>query len=185
MVKSEIKSGLRLGIGLGLFLVGAMLLGNGMERAVWSAVPLHYVVWPEPIGWTELTVAAALLTATAGVWWQLLAGYIVIGTLKSFLILLTGKDLFAPYPYFSRLEAFELMIFGLSTLLLMLRFTKQAPIALDRITLTVYLFCLMWRADRIEFSSADPALIAGVLILLIPYSLQQWRVHKSKVVALI
>ena len=36
--KEQAKSGLRLGIGLGLFLIAGMLLSSGMERVVWSGV---------------------------------------------------------------------------------------------------------------------------------------------------
>jgi hypothetical protein len=70
--KEQAKSGLRLGLGIGLFLIAGMLLGNGMQRVVWSASPPHYVVWPEPIGCLELVAGAAILLSTAGAWWQLL-----------------------------------------------------------------------------------------------------------------
>jgi len=100
-VGKQVKSGLRLGVGAGLFLIGGILLSAGMGRVVWAATPPHYVVWQEPMGWTELALAAALLSS-AGVWWQLFAGYMLIGSLKSVVVLVTERDLFAPHGSFPR-----------------------------------------------------------------------------------
>lgn len=177
-VGKQVKSGLRLGIGAGLFLIGAMLLGNGMGRVVWSATPPHYVVWPEPMGWAELMLAAATLLSSAGVWWQLFAGYMLIGSFKSVIVLITGRDLFAPYGPFPRPEAAALAIFGVATILLMWRFTKNRPTILDRIALTAYVFCFAWRADRAEFSDFGLGLIVGLGFLIFASAYDRIQRHR-------
>lgn len=177
-VGKQVKSGLRLGAGAGLFLIGGMLLSAGMSRVVWSATPPHYVVWPEPIGWTELALAAAALLSSAGVWWQLFAGYMLIGSLKSVIVLATGRDLFAPYGPFPRPEAAAFAIFGVATILLMWRFNKNRPTILDRMALTAYLFSIVWRAGTAEFSDFGLGLIVGLGFLIFASAYDRIRRHR-------
>jgi hypothetical protein len=176
-VRSQVKSGLRLGLGAGLFLIGWILLNAGMGRLVWSAAPQHYVVWSEPLGWTELALAAAALFSSAGIWWQVLAGYMLIGSVKSGIVFVTGRDLFAPDRPFPRSEAAALGFFGVATILLMWRFTKNQPTILDRIALTAYLFCFAWRADAARFSDFDLGLLAGLGCLLLAWVYDRVRRH--------
>src|SRR5271170_6307416 len=96
-MKEQVKSGIRLGIGFGSFLIAVMLLGAGMSRVVWSAIAPHDIVWREPIGWAELLSAAVILFATADVWWQLLAGYMFVGCVKGVVVFITGRDWFSPH----------------------------------------------------------------------------------------
>jgi hypothetical protein len=177
-VGKQVKSGLRLGVGAGLFLIGGMLLSAGMGRIVWSATSPHYVVWSDPVGWTELALSAAALIASAGVWWQVFAGYMLIGSLKSVIVLITGRDLFAPYGPFPRSEAAAFAAFGVATILLMWRFTKNRPTILDRIALTAYVFCFAWRADRAEFSDFGLGLIAGLGFLIFASAYDRIRRHR-------
>lgn len=142
--KEQAKSGLRLGIGLGLFLIAGMLLSSGMGRVVWSASSPHYVVWPEPIGWLELTLATAILLSTAGVWWMLLAGCMVLGSVKCVIILLGGGDVFASQATLSRLEAVELLVFAVASVVLMLRLWKKPLTIIDRVAVMLYLYSFMW-----------------------------------------
>ncbi|MGH9740227.1 MAG: hypothetical protein ACRD4X_16825 [Candidatus Acidiferrales bacterium] len=175
--RKQIKSGLRLGVGIGLFLIGGMLLSAGMGSVVWSATPPHYVVWPEPMGWTELALAAAALLSSAGVWWQLFAGYMLIGSVKSVIVLITGTDLFAPHGLFPRPEAAALGFFGVASILLMWRFTKNRPTVVDRIALTAYLFCFAWRADAVKFSDFDLGLLVGLDCLLLAWAYDRIQRH--------
>ncbi len=174
-VRSQAKSGLRLGVGAGLFLVGWMLLSAGMGRVAWSAPPQHYLVWSDWVGWTELALAAAALLSSAGIWWQVLAGYMVIGSVKSAIVVITGRDLFAPYQPFARSEAAALGFFGVATILLTWRFTKSPPAVLDRIALTAYLFCFAWRADSAKFSDFDLGLLVGLGGLLLAWTYDRFR----------
>lgn len=172
--KEQAKSGLRLGLGIGLFLIAGMLLGNGMQRVVWSASPRHYVVWPDPIGWLELVSGAAILLSTVGAWWHLLAGAMVLGAVKSVIVLLTGRDVFAPHTPFPRVEALELLVFAVASVALMVRFRKNPLTVIDRVALTVYLFSFMWHGDQVEFSAATPGLALGLFALLVAW-LVHWR----------
>jgi hypothetical protein len=177
-IKEQVKSGLRLGVGAGLFLIGGMLLSAGMSRVVWSATPPHYIIWPEPLGWAELALAAALLLSSAGVWWQVFAGYMLIGSFKSVIVFITGTDLFAPYGPFPRPEAAALAVFGVVTILLMWRFKENPPTILDRIALTAYLFCFLWRANRAEFSDFGLGLIVGLGFLVFASAYDRIQRHR-------
>jgi len=175
--RKQIKSGLRLGIGAGLFLVGGMLLSAGMGSVVWSAVPPHFVVWPEPMGWTELALAAVALVSSAGMWWQLFAGYMLIGSVKSAIVLITGRGIFAPHGPFPRPDAAALGFFGVASILLMWRFTKKPPNVVDRVALTAYVFCFAWRADAAKFSDFDLGLLAGLGCLLLAWAYDRFQRH--------
>jgi hypothetical protein len=178
-VKEQAKSGLRLGIGLGLFLIAGMLLSSGMGRVVWSAAPPHYVVWPEPIGWLEFTVATAILLSTAGVWWMLLAGCMVLGSVKCVIVLLSGGDVFASQATLTRLEAAELLVFAVASVALMLRLWKKPLTIIDRVAVMLYLYSFMWHADRVEFSAAGPGLALGLFALLVAWCVHWWRADKK------
>lgn len=175
--RKQVKSGLRLGIGFGLFLIGGMLLSAGMGRIAWSAIPPHYVVWSDPIGWAETALAAAALLSSAGVWWQLFAGYMLFGFVKSAIVLVTGRDIYASHAPFPRPEAAALGFFCIVSILLMYRFAKNRPTTLDRIALTAYLFCLVWRADAAKFSDFDLGLLVGLGCLLLAWAYDRFHRH--------
>ncbi|MDT8067721.1 MAG: hypothetical protein ROO76_06090 [Terriglobia bacterium] len=177
--KEQAKSGLRLGIGLGLFLIAGMLLSSGMGRVVWSASSPHYVVWPEPIGWLELTLATAILLSTAGGWWMLLAGCMVLGSVKCVIVLLGGGDVFASQATLTRLEAVELLVFAVASVVLMLRLWKKPLTIIDRVAVMLYLYSFMWHADRVEFSAAGPGLALGLFALLVAWCVHWWRADKK------
>jgi hypothetical protein len=177
-VGKQLKSGLRLGIGAGLFLIGGMLLSAGMSRVVWSATPPHNVVWPEPLGWAELALAAVALLSSAGEWWQLFAGYMLIGSLKSVVVLATGRDLFAPYGPFPRPEAAAFAVFGVATILLMWRFKENPPTILDRLALTAYVFAIAWRAGTAEFSDFGLGLVVGLGCLFLASAYDRIQRHR-------
>lgn len=177
---AQAKSGLRLGVGLGSFLIGLMFLGTGMERVAWPALPPHYVVWSDPIGWVELILATAMLLASAGVWWQLLAGCMLFAFFKSVIVLITGRNLFRPYGPIPRLVSVELIVFCLAALLLMWRFAKGRITILDRIALTVFLLSFGWSANTSALSAAVPGLTAGLVVLGFSSYMHRRKMHKSK-----
>jgi hypothetical protein len=179
-VKEQIKSGVHLGIGFGSFLIAAMLLGAGMSRVVWSTGAPHHVVWWEPIGWAELLAAALILVLTADIWWQLLAGYMFIGCFKGVVIFITGRDLFAPHDPFPRLESAELTIFAAATVALLVRFADVRPTIVDRIALTLFVFCFVWSTATARFSAANPSLAAALIVLLISWAVSWLRKNNRK-----
>jgi len=167
-MKEQVKSGIRLGIGCGSFLVAAMLLSAGMGRVVWSAVAPYHIVWREPIGWAELLAAAVILFSTADVWWQLLAGYMFVGCVKGVVVFITGRDLFSPHSAFPRLESAGLAVFAALTVALLFRFVGAQPTIVDRVALTLFVFCLVSSAATAKFSSVSLSLVVALIVLLIP-----------------
>jgi hypothetical protein len=177
--RKQVKNGLRIGLGAGAFLVGAMFLGSGAERVVWSAVPPHHVVWREPVGWAELAAGTALLLASAQVWWQLLAGCMLFGFGHSIIALITGTNVFSPYEPIPHLAAFELIVFCFASLLLMLRFAKGTMSVLDRIALTLFVFSFVLPGDKGGFSAAIPWLAGGLVLLAIAWCMHRWKPHRK------
>lgn len=179
-VKEQIKSGVHLGIGFGSFLIAAMFLGAGMSRVVWSTPVPHHIVWREPIGWAELLAAALILVFTADVWWQLLAGYMFFGCFKGVMFFITGRNLSAPHGPFPRLESAELTMFAAATLALLIRFAEVRPTIVDRIGLTLYVFCFMGSMTNATFSTADPSLAAALIVLLISRAVSRLSKNNRK-----
>ena len=179
-VKKQIKSGVHLGIGAGSFLIAAMLLGAGMRRIVWSTPAPHHIVWREPIGWAELLAAALILVLTADVWWQLLAGFMLFGCFKGAVIFITGRDLFAPHAPFPRLDSAVLTLFAVATLALLFRFADTRPTIVDRIALTLFVFCFMLSMTNATFSAADPSLAAAFIVLLVSWAVSWLRKKNPK-----
>jgi hypothetical protein len=168
-VKEQAWSGLRLGIGFAGFLLGGVLLGIGLNGLVWSATPPHTIMWSNVIAWLEIVVAAAILFASAPIWWQLLAGYMVLGTLKSLFVLATGTDVYAPNEHFSRGVAALFTCYGVLMLALLWRFVKHELTIPDRLALVLALIFFLWTNGAAEFSTLAPGLIAGPLALGITY----------------
>jgi hypothetical protein len=173
--KEQVKSGIRLGIGFASFLIAAMLLGAGMSRVIWSAVAPDHIVWREPIGWAELLAAAVILFFTSDVWWQLLAGYMFVGCFKGILVFMMGKDLFFPHAAFPRIQSAGLTVFAAVTIALLLRFADARPTIIDRIALTLFVFCFVSSAATARFSALNPLLTAGLIVLLISWVLSRLR----------
>ena len=147
--KQQIVSGLRIGGSLGAFLIGGMLMGNGLGRIVGSAGS-HQIVWADWIGWAELVLAAAILLLTARTWLMLLGGYLLFDALKSLILFATGS--FPSHGFSTRVETLALVFYWVATLMLLFRFTENPPTVLDRVALTAYLFCLWPAATNSAFS---------------------------------
>lgn len=164
-IKEQVNNGVRVGLGFGSFLIGAMLFIAGMDRLMWSAVPPHSISWSDPIGWAELILALAMLIPSAGIWWQLLAGFMLFAIVKGALVLITGTDLYTQSGSFPRTEAAELAVFATVSLLLMYRFSKYRPMIIDRIALTLNLSCLLGYVYAAHGSGFNPWLVAGLIAL--------------------
>ena len=88
--KEQIRSGLRVGTGLGGFLIAVMLIGNGLAR-IGISTASHQLIWTEPVGWMELLIAALILLFTARIWLMLLSGCLLFGIVKSLVVFATGR----------------------------------------------------------------------------------------------
>lgn len=165
-VREQVKSGLRLGGSLAVFFLAMGPLVDGLRRVVWAAPP-HQLLLAEPIGWVELIVAAALLFYTARVWMLYIAGCMLIGSTKGIVVFLAGAPI-------SRLESSEAVIVFLATLIPMVAIGVRGPTLLDRVTLTLYVFCLAWRADKGLFMPS-PSLALGLAALFVSWVIPYWK----------
>ncbi len=165
--KEQVKSGLRLGGGLAVFLVAMLPLVDGLRRVVWAA-PSHQLVLAEPTGWLELIVAAALFLSTAQVWVKYVLGCMAIGAVKGIVLFITGAS--------SRLEIAELLLFVLASIVLLVSAVLRGTPPLDRVALTLYVFSVGWRADKGLFMP-DPSLVVGLTCLFASWCIYRWRLH--------
>lgn len=165
-VKNQIKRGLRLGIGLAGFFVAMAPLVDGLRRIVWEP-SAPQLAWTQVIGWLELLVAAALLIYTAGVWMQWAAGCMLIGSLKGiFMSLMGGPN---PPPHLAALVGFFVV-----SLVLMAGIALRGVTLFDRITLTFYVFCIAWHANKGLFE--EPVSLAlGLAALVASWCFYYWN----------
>jgi hypothetical protein len=169
-VKEQIQSGLRLGAGLGVFLIGALLLGQARARLeVLSSY--HQTGWSDWVVWLEVILSVGLLFSTTHVWYQWLAGCLVFGVDKGLIALVTGKDIFplrqVPATHIASLAV---VAYCIATLLLMARFMDRKPTMVDRVALTFFFLCLLP-------SGSFPSVweIVGFVGLLASWVVYRWR----------
>lgn len=170
-VQKQVKSGLRLGGGLVVFLIAMAPLIDGLRRIVWSS-PSHQLLWREPIGWLELVIAAALLASTARVWVQYLAGCMVFACVKGIVMFTVGTPI-------SRQATAGLVFVFLITLVLMVSIIRTGVTSPDRIALTLYVFSLGWSADQGVFMPS-PSLAVGLAAMLISRCVYYWRLRNLR-----
>jgi hypothetical protein len=171
--KRQISSGLRIGGALGAFLVAGMLMGNGLARILGSEGS-HPIMWGDWVGWVELVLAAAILILTARTWLMLLGGYLLFGALKGLIVLTSAS--FPSHGFSTKFELLALTFYCAATLMLMFRFAENPPTVLDRVALTVYLFCL-WPAGTGSAFSWWQAV--GLAALLVSWFVSRWRAPRT------
>lgn len=170
-VKEQIQSGLRLGAGLGVFLIGGLLLSHVRTRLeVLSSY--HQTGWSDWTVWLEVILSVGLLFSTAHVWYQWLAGCLVFGALKGLIALVTGRDIFPlrQVPA-THLASLTVVAYCIVTLLLMARFMDRKPTMVDRVAVTSFLLCLL------PSGSSFPSVweIVGFGGLLASWVVYRWR----------
>jgi len=169
-VREQIQSGLRLGGGLGVFLIGALLLGQARTRL--EALSSHSQPgWLDWVIWLEVILGVGLLFSTAHVWYQLLAGCLIFGAVKGLIALLTGREIFplrqVPATHIASLTV---VAYCIVTLLLMVRFMDRKLAMVDRIALTFFFLCLLPVGS---FPSVWP--IVGLVGLVASWAVHRWR----------
>lgn len=174
-VKKQIQSGLRLGGGLGVFLIGAILLGQARTR-VQVLSSYNQTGWSDWVVWVEVMLGVGLLFSTAHVWWQLLGGCLVFGIVKGLIALVTGRDIFplrqVPATHIASLTV---VAYCIATLLLMVRFMERKPTMADRVALTFYFLCLL--PPRSSFPPVWE--IIGLAGLLLSWVIYRWRERRA------
>jgi hypothetical protein len=162
--KRQIKNGLLWGGSLAVFLIAMLPLVDGLRRTVWAG----YANQPtNPIGWLELGVAAILFASTASVWIYYVLGCMIFGAFKAFALMATGGN-------DASMQSAELLLFILGTTLLLVAIVSRRVTLFDRITLTLFVFSVGWRADKGLFEPA-PSLFAGLVFLLLSWLVHYWK----------
>ncbi|SRR6266481_876526 len=169
-VMRQIKSGLRWGGGLAVFLIALIPLVDGLRRTVWAAHAHQHV---EPIGWLELVFAAVLFASTASIWAYYLLGCMVFGAIKGIALLAMGGG-------GTPLQTAELLLFILGTTLLLTSVVSRPIMLFDRIMLTLFVFSVGWQADRGLFVP-DLSLFVGLVFLFASWCSHFWKRRHSRV----
>jgi hypothetical protein len=173
-VKEQIQNGLRLGGGLGVFLIGALLLGQARTRL--EVLSSHNQPgWSDWVVMLEVILGIGLLFSTAHVWYQLLAGCLIFGAVKGLIALLMGREIFplrqVPATHIASLTV---IAYCIATLLLMARFMDRKPTMVDRIAFTCFFLCLLPTGS---FPSVWP--IVGLAALLLSWAVYRWRKRRA------
>jgi hypothetical protein len=125
-------------------LIAAILLGDARTRLF--STPSHYQI-PQSSYWLgsfEVLAATTILLLTAHVWWLYIAGGVLFGVFKGLVAFMVGSDLFPiRHVAYSRIQALGLIAYCLVTLLLLWRFSAVRFTIVDRIALTIWLFCFL------------------------------------------
>jgi hypothetical protein len=179
--KEQVSNGLRLGIGAGAFLIAVMLLGKGLTGVV-SPVPPHHLVGSDWGACVEICIALVLLFVTAQVWLLLVGAFAFRGFVYEVLLLISGKELYAPFRPISRVEAAAGACLALTTLVPLFRFFDTRPSILDRIALTFYVLAAAFAltGHRAAPTLIDPWLLAGWIALAVSWCVHRWKTTKAR-----
>jgi hypothetical protein len=173
--KKQIKSGLRLGGGMGASLIAAMLIGISVD-GLQSAAPRHLQLWPDAaVAGGLFALATVILMLTSRVWVIYLAGCLLFAIPKCVIVIMSGRDFYSPHGPFSRLEAAELLLFFVVSLFLMYRMlASHIPTILDRLAITLYLVSFVFGLNG-HFSRDLPWQVVGLAGLSVAW----WLSYKK------
>jgi hypothetical protein len=172
-VKQQIKSGLRVGSGIGSLMIAVIFLGDGLRRVWLTTVPHHFSF--SGLGCIELLLAATILLATAHLWLPYFAGCMVLGVLQGVLMLLTGQGLYT-HRALPRLESAGFVLFCIATIALIVRPLMGRTTILDRVALTLYVFSFpSYAMHNFKFSITDPLMVGGPALLLVSWCVERWK----------
>ena len=179
--KQQIRSGLRIGGGIGLFWVAAMLLGVAVD-GLHAGAPDHLRLWPDgAIATGLIALAAVILLLSARVWILYIAGCLLFALPKCLVVIVSGRDFYSPHAPFSRLEAAELGLFSLVSLFLIYRVTvNHALTVADRIAFTFFMFSLVFGFSRQDFAFVAIWQVAGVAVLCLAWLLSRTKHRKQR-----
>lgn len=170
-VKEQIQSGLRLGAGLGVFLIGALLLGQARTRL--EVLSSHNQTgWSDWVVWLEVVAGVSLLLSFVHVWYQWLAGCLIFGAVKGLIALLTGTQVFPVRQLpATHIASLAVVVYCVASLLLMVRFMDRTLTLVDRVAITLYFLCFL--PPRSSFPSVWE--LVGVAALLLSWGVYRWR----------
>jgi hypothetical protein len=168
-IKRQIRNGLRVGGGIGAFWIAAMLIGVSME-GLQSVAPGHVRLWPDvAVAGGLIVLAAGIMMLTARIWVLYLAGCLLVAIPKCLIVITSGRDFYSPHDPFSRLEAAEIALFSIGSLLLMYRIlANHVPTMLDRMAFTLYVVSFAFELSG-HFSIAAPWQIVALAALFVAW----------------
>jgi hypothetical protein len=146
------------------------------------AAPPNHLAWSDWVAWIEIGIAVVLLFLTAQVWLLLVGAFAFRGFVYGVMLLIAGKEIFAPFRPIPRVEAAAGAFFALTTLLLLSRFIETRPSILDRIALTFYVLAAAFAffGHRAASTLIDPWLIAGWIGLAVSWCVHRWKTTKAR-----
>jgi len=171
--RRQIRNGLRIAGGMGLFLIAAMILGVAIDGL--QAGAGHLRLWPNgAIALGLIVLVTAILVLSARVWILYIAGCLLFALPKCFIVIASGRDFYSPHAPFSRLVAAELGLFSLVSLFLIYRVTQNhAPGIVDRMAFTFFTLALVFAFSRQEFAVIAIWQVAGVVALCLAWLLSR------------
>ena len=113
-VKEQVKSGLRVGGGIGALMIAVLPLCDGFRRLWITSVPYHFSFF----GLGEVLIAAAILLATAHLWLPYFGGCMLLGALQGVLLVLTGHGVYT-HTALPRLTSAAFVVFCAATVALL------------------------------------------------------------------
>lgn len=171
LVKEQIQNGLRVGAGLGVFLIGALLLGQARIRL--EMLSSHNQTgWSDWVVWLEVIAGIGLLFAFVHVWYQLLAECLLFAAVKGLIALMTGSQVFPVHQLpATRIASLAVVVFCTASVLLMVRFMNRKFTIVDRVAITLYFLCFL--PPRSSFPSFWE--VVGLAALLLSWGVYRWR----------
>jgi len=172
-VIQQVRTGLKLGLGLALFLLGGITLSITRGQIEVLRGGEHASAWIELAVLAGLVLSVGLLFFTAHLWYRWLAGCLLFVTVKGLIALVTARAVL-PVRQISatRTAAAVVVLYSAATLLSMLRFIDTRPTAIDRLALTFYFLCLLPTGSSFP-SSWEIAGLFGLLSAWIAFQLQR------------
>ena len=178
----QVKSGLRLGAGIGLFLVAVATLGFVLDR-VNDAAPGHLRFWPGGvIAGILIALSVGILVLTARVWILYIGGCLLFAVEKSLMVIANGRSFYSPHEPFPRLLAAEVGLFSMLSLFLIYRLTvSHKPVMFDRFAFTLFTFAFVFGCSQHSLGLIALWHLAGLAVLCFTWLLSPKRSHKQAI----
>jgi hypothetical protein len=161
----QVKSGVWLGLGCLAMPVGLGATLGGVSLVLPDTMP-HTFLWSTR-GWVAILLGLAILLLSANIWYKLLAGCFLLGSVKAFFSLVTGRYFYSPHEPFSRLASAQVILLAAFVLWFGFQVEGKKFTLLDRFAITLIAIAIVWffEGKRSLWVLATPLVLgAGVLL---------------------
>lgn len=173
----QVKSGLRLGCWIILYILTIYLLVDGLGT-ISSTLRSGNFPWTEAVALGELILAATVLLLTIRRWAKWIAALFLLAGLKSVVGLVSGTTLTPPFNPVPRLIAAEAVLVFFAAAALTIRYKEKPLNILDKIALIVLVFGICWEmVVEPSFLLLGPSI--GVIALTIAWLNDRTKRSKS------